>query len=128
MGKDVEDSDDNMSEQDQQGEVVPVKNPNYHKIRGSGRGRQWKTVKNMIGLQKFELLHPSEPTYANIGAPPSTKPSKKLSDISGDVAQYTDPRTGLFFSNVEEFQIIRYLTPDVIEQYKKLRGQQSIIS
>lgn len=56
-----------------------------------------------------------------INAPPSFKPAKKYSDISGLPAPYTDPQTKLYYSTPEEFQTIRSLPSDIISGYLVLR-------
>ncbi|XP_074998455.1 INO80 complex subunit C isoform X2 [Calonectris borealis] len=64
----------------------------------------------------------------NIDAPPSFKPAKKYSDISGLPANYTDPQSKLRFSTIEEFAYIRMLPSDVVTGYLALRKATSIVS
>ena len=53
----------------------------------SGKKRQWKGLKQIIAQ---EALEPTQSvSYNSIDAPPSFKPAKKYSDISGLEANYT---------------------------------------
>lgn len=91
----------------------------------------------------------------NIDAPPSLKPTKKYSDISGlpvstyyfhctikainlnfksndfsgffPQANYTDPQTKLRFTSSEEFSYIRLLPTDVVTGYLALRKATCIV-
>lgn len=63
----------------------------------------------------------------SLNAPPSLKPAKKYSDISGLEAPYTDPQTKLHYHNAEEFRIIRTLPSDIIQGYLALRGATNIV-
>ena len=60
-------------------------------------------------------------TYSTIDAPPSFRPAKKYSDISGLPAVYTDPHTKLNYSNAEEFKLIRKLPSDIVAGYLTMR-------
>ena len=60
-------------------------------------------------------------TYSTIDAPPSFRPAKKYSDISGLPASYTDPHTKLHYSTAEEFKLIRKLPSDIVAGYLTLR-------
>lgn len=64
---------------------------------------------------------------SSLNAPPSLKPAKKYSDISGLEAPYTDPQTKLHYRNAEEFRIIRTLPSDIIQGYLALRGATNIV-
>ncbi|MEJ1283460.1 INO80 complex subunit C [Cricetulus griseus] len=84
----------------------------------------------------------------SIDAPPSFKPAKKYSDVSGlllahmlflclacslhtmfkcSQANYTDPQSKLRFSTIEEFSYIRRLPSDVVTGYLALRKATSIV-
>ncbi|EPY82258.1 hypothetical protein CB1_000669008 [Camelus ferus] len=63
----------------------------------------------------------------SIDAPPSFKPAKKYSDVSGLLANYTDPQSKLRFSTIEEFSYIRRLPSDVVTGYLALRKATSIV-
>ena len=60
-------------------------------------------------------------TYSSIDGPPSFKPAKKYSDISGLPANYTDPQTKLNYAVSEEFQLIRKMPSDIVAGYLTLR-------
>ena len=63
----------------------------------------------------------SKSNYGSIDAPPSFKPAKKYSDISGLEANYTDPHTKLNYFNVVEFKVIKKLPSDLVAGYLTLR-------
>lgn len=64
---------------------------------------------------------------SSINAPPSFRPAKKYSDISGLIALYTDPKSKLNFHNAEEFAIVRNLKNDLTAGYLAIRGASSIV-
>lgn len=64
---------------------------------------------------------------SSINAPPSFKPAKKYSDISGLIAPYTDPQTKLHYHNPEEFHTVRRLPMDLTAGYLTLRGAVNIV-
>ena len=74
-------------------------------------------------LSIFSILFANQPvvTYSTIDAPPSFRPAKKYSDISGMPACYTDPHTKLNYSTAEEFKLIRKLPSDIVAGYLTLR-------
>ncbi|XP_054767403.2 mucin-2-like [Lytechinus pictus] len=114
----------------QEVQVLPpthiFKNPNF---TFSGKGglsagkktRTWKTLKQIIASERVQLNRPVGSTYSSIDAPPSRKPPKKYSDISGLPAKYTDPRTKLRYSNTEEFAQLRMLPQDIVNGLLALR-------
>jgi hypothetical protein len=57
----------------------------------------------------------------SMDAPPSFRPSKKFSDVSGLESKYTDPQTKLNYSSTQEFKIIRKLPSDIVAGYLTLR-------
>lgn len=61
------------------------------------------------------------PLYGSIDAPPSFRPAKKYSDISGLETHYTDPHTKLNFANTAEYKIIKKLPSDLVAGYLTLR-------
>lgn len=112
-------------DQDQQvPENIPVfKDPKFVNAGKSAlsvgkKNRVWKTLKQ---LTVAERSIPNAVTYSNLDSPPSIKPPKKYSDISGLPANYTDPLTKLRFSSASEFQTIRTLSPEVVNSYLSLR-------
>lgn len=91
------------------------------------KNRTWKNLKQILALERTLPWKLSDPNYYNIDAPPSLKPSKKYSDISGLPANYTDPQTKLRFTSSEEFSYIRLLPTDVVTGYLALRKATCIV-
>lgn len=60
-------------------------------------------------------------------APPSFRPAKKYSDISGLIANYTDPQSKLHYHNSEEFTTVRNLPSDLTSGYLGLRAATNIV-
>jgi len=119
-------------------------------IRGSsasGKKKQWRTLKQILVAEQslpwpdtkaqteVQTAAPTATphdsgkfscsskvvTYSSIDGPPSFKPAKKYSDISGLPANYTDPHSKLNYAASEEFQIIRKLPSDIVAGYLTLR-------
>ncbi|XP_044063266.1 INO80 complex subunit C [Siniperca chuatsi] len=110
----------------------PFKDPAFmHSgIGGAAAGkknRTWKNLKQILVLERTLPWKLNDPNYYNIDAPPSLKPSKKYSDISGLPANYTDPQTKLRFTSSEEFSYIRLLPTDVVTGYLALRKATCIV-
>lgn len=110
----------------------PFKDPTFmHSgIGGAAAGkknRTWKNLKQILALERTLPWKLSDPNYYNIDAPPSLKPAKKYSDISGLPANYTDPQTKLRFTSSEEFSYIRLLPTDVVTGYLALRKATCIV-
>ncbi|XP_061531739.1 INO80 complex subunit C [Phycodurus eques] len=110
----------------------PFKDPSFmHSgIGGAAAGkknRTWKNLKQILVLERTLPWKLDDPNYYNIDAPPSLKPSKKYSDISGLPANYTDPQTKLRFTSTEEFSYIRLLPTDVVTGYLALRKATCIV-
>ncbi|XP_016387487.1 INO80 complex subunit C-like [Sinocyclocheilus rhinocerous] len=111
---------------------LPFKNPNFvHSgIGGAAAGkknRTWKNLKQILAAEKALPWKITDPNYCSIDAPPSMKPAKKYSDISGLPANYTDPQTKLHFASTEEFSYIRQLPTDVVTGYLTLRKATCIV-
>uniref|UniRef100_A0A8C2I7K6 INO80 complex subunit C n=1 Tax=Cyprinus carpio TaxID=7962 RepID=A0A8C2I7K6_CYPCA len=111
---------------------LPFKNPNFvHSgIGGAAAGkknRTWKNLKQILAAEKALPWKFTDPNYCSIDAPPSMKPAKKYSDISGLPANYTDPQTKLRFASTEEFSYIRQLPTDVVTGYLALRKATCIV-
>lgn len=70
---------------------------------------------------KEESNENNGPTYGSIDGPPSFKPAKKYSDISGLEAHYTDPHTKLNFAVSNEYKVIKKLPSDIVAGYLTLR-------
>ncbi|XP_013877315.1 INO80 complex subunit C [Austrofundulus limnaeus] len=91
------------------------------------KNRTWKNLKQILALERTLPWKLNDPNYYNIDAPPSLKPAKKYSDISGLPANYTDPQTKLRFASSEEFSYIRLLPTDVVTGYLTLRKATCIV-
>ncbi|NXJ59122.1 IN80C protein, partial [Rostratula benghalensis] len=77
---------------------LPFKDPNFiHSgIGGAAAGkknRTWKNLKQILASERALPWQLNDPSYFSIDAPPSFKPAKKYSDISGL------PVSILFFSS-----------------------------
>ena len=98
------------------------KNPNFKHSNIVGvKKKPWKTLKQILSAEQ-SLTWPDEAvTYSSLEAPPSFRPSKKYSDISGIESPYTDPQTKLNYACSEEFAEIRKLPSDIVEGYLALR-------
>lgn len=111
---------------------LPFKDPKFvHSgIGGAAAGkknRTWKNLKQILAAERALPWKISDPSYYNIDSPPSMKPPKKYSDISGLPANYTDPQTKLRFTSSEEFSYIRLLPTDVVTGYLALRKATCIV-
>ncbi|KAM9436057.1 INO80 complex subunit C [Clarias gariepinus] len=91
------------------------------------KNRTWKNLKQILAAERALPWKINDPNYYNIDAPPSLKPPKKYSDISGLPTNYTDPQTKLRFSSSEEFSYIRQLPTDVVTGYLMLRKATCIV-
>ena len=90
---------------------------------GPSKKKTWKNFKQIITAERSLKWGPNDPTYTSIDAPPPLKPPKKYSDLSGLLAKYTDPLTGLYYNSSEEFELIRTLPTDIVQGYLSLRGK-----
>ena len=88
---------------------------------GSKKTRVWKNLKQIIATEKSQPWKPEDVTYNSIDAPPSFKPSKKYSDLSGLVAYYTDPQTKLRYATAEEYSRIKLMPSDLVSGCLALR-------
>ncbi|XP_034990194.1 INO80 complex subunit C isoform X2 [Zootoca vivipara] len=111
---------------------LPFKSPSFvHSgIGGAAAGkknRTWKNLKQILASERALPWQLNDPSYFSIDAPPSFKPAKKYSDISGLPASYTDPQSKLRFSTIEEFAYIRMLPSDVVTGYLTLRKASTVV-
>ncbi|KAJ1580177.1 hypothetical protein NDA11_000046 [Ustilago hordei] len=67
------------------------------------------------------------PSYSSVEAPPSLRPAKKYCDVTGLIAPYTDPKSGLRYHSVQVYEIIKQFGPGVDNAYLSLRGDGSQI-
>mmetsp|Transcript_13516 Transcript_13516/g.53601 ORF Transcript_13516/g.53601 Transcript_13516/m.53601 type:complete len:126 (+) Transcript_13516:154-531(+) len=106
-------------------EPSTLRNPSFKsaefKARKNGRGRKWRTLKQIVSFENYDLRPVGTVHYASIQAAPSVKPVKKYCDVSGLPAPYVDPKTRLRFHNAYVFAFIRQLTLDQVQQYLALR-------
>lgn len=116
----------------------------------SNKKRVWKSLKQILQIERslkwpedavtckylyFKIKKTSTsrnfylfpPLDSSLNPPPSFRPAKKYSDISGLIAPYTDPQTKLHYHNAEEFQTIRTMPSDLVAGYLALRGASSIV-
>ncbi|CAH1788432.1 unnamed protein product [Owenia fusiformis] len=107
---------------------IPVfKDPNFVHSRkgtassGNKRARVWKNLKQIVAADRALPWGTDDPTYYSIEAPPSFKPAKKYSDLTGLEAKYTDPHTKIRYSSPDEFPRVRLLPSDIVQGYLALR-------
>ncbi|CAO1630230.1 unnamed protein product [Parajaminaea phylloscopi] len=67
------------------------------------------------------------PTYLSVEAPPSLRPAKKYCDVTGLLAPYTDPKTGLRYHSAEIYEVIKTFAPGVDQAYLTLRGRKQTL-
>ncbi|CAD7079689.1 unnamed protein product [Hermetia illucens] len=89
--------------------------------------RLWKSLKQILATERLLPWPEDAITYSSINPPPSFRPAKKYSDISGLIAFYTDPQTKLHYHNAEEFATVKSLPMDLTAGYLALRGASSIV-
>lgn len=83
------------------------------------KSKGWKTLKQIMAIDKPHLS--SGITYGALDLPASSRPREKFSDLSGIVANYTDPQTKLHYCDADEFTQVRLLDQDVVNGYLELR-------
>ena len=98
------------------------KNPNFkHSNVVGNKKKPWRTLKQILAAEQSLSWPDDAVTYSSLEAPPSFRPAKKYSDLSGLEAAYTDPQTKLNYACAEEFAEIRKLPSDIVEGYLSLR-------
>ncbi|XKL67899.1 hypothetical protein PGB90_003390 [Kerria lacca] len=103
------------------------KDRNFSYYINISKKKTWKSLKQIIS-QEHNLPWPKDTIhYSSVVTPPSFKPAKKYSDISGLPAKYIDPQTKLYYSTIDEFTIVRTLPSDIITGYLTLRGEHNPI-
>lgn len=102
--------------------VLRFKNPTFQfsALKGNKK-RLWKNFKQILTIEKSIPWQPDDPTYMSIEAPPSLKPAKRYSDLSGLPANYKDPLTQIRYSTSSEFTALRTLPSDIVQGYLALR-------
>ncbi|KAI9312191.1 chromatin-remodeling complex subunit ies6 [Dichotomocladium elegans] len=99
----------------------PFKNPRYHAPKKA------KNLKQVLAAEKTQDLALNIPTYQNIECPPSIQPHQKYCDITGLLARYTDPKTGLRYHNAEIYQFIRTLSVPNVQAYLASRNAAVVL-
>lgn len=106
------------------------KNPNFEAIKGSAvarKTRTWKSLKQIVAAERSLQWTADTALYSSISAPPSFKPAKKYSDLSGLPAPYSDPHTKLRYATAEEYSRIRLLPTDIVSGLLTLRHANSSV-
>ncbi|XP_059178045.1 uncharacterized protein LOC131957330 [Physella acuta] len=96
-------------------------------IAGNKRTRVWKNLKQIVAAERALQWGPDDVTYGSIDAPPSFRPAKKYSDISGLEAKYTDPRTKMRYANSDEYRRVHLLPNDIITGCLQLRKANTLM-
>ncbi|XP_032776503.2 INO80 complex subunit C [Daphnia magna] len=99
---------------------VPFKNTCYEAKKTTKR-KIWKGLKQILSQERSMECASDAVFYSSIDAPPSFKPAKKYSDLSGLLGNYTDPHTHLRYAEAEEYQTIQTLPSDIVSGYLTLR-------
>ncbi|XP_075212420.1 INO80 complex subunit C [Lycorma delicatula] len=104
------------------------KDPQFqHTSKSNNKKKAWRSLKQIIAQERALPWPQDHVHYSSINAPPSFKPPKKYSDISGLPAKYTDPQTKLLYAMADEFSTVRSLPSDIISGYLTLRGANNPI-
>ncbi|XP_078572457.1 INO80 complex subunit C-like [Branchiostoma floridae x Branchiostoma japonicum] len=90
-------------------------------VSAGKKTKTWKNLKQILAMERALPWKPEDPTYSSLDGPPSFKPAKKYSDLSGLPASYTDPHTKIRYANTDEFSRIRMLPSDIVTGYLALR-------
>jgi INO80 complex subunit C len=122
---------DDIIDSDKPTSIYVFKDPTFvHSSKGPGsnkRTRVWKNLKQIISAERALPWNPDDVTYGSIDAPPSFKPAKKYSDISGLEAKYTDPQTKMRYVNADEYRRVRMLPGDIIAGCLHLRKANTLV-
>lgn len=117
-----------MSHEDQKIEQKPVfKASSFHVNKSAKKKCVWKSLKQIISIEKALPWSENVVHYSSVNAPPSFRPPEKFSDLSGLPAPYTDPQTRLRYANKDEYATIIDLPMDITAGYLALRGATSIV-
>ncbi|XP_012581265.1 PREDICTED: INO80 complex subunit C isoform X2 [Condylura cristata] len=81
-------SDFNTGPTEKAAKPLPFKDPNFvHSGHGGAvagkKNRTWKNLKQILASERALPWQLNDPNYFSIDAPPSFKPAKKYSDVSG---------------------------------------------
>ncbi|XP_071948618.1 uncharacterized protein [Antedon mediterranea] len=108
---------------------LPFKNPQYlfDKTVGRRKNKGWKSLRQIVSAERAPG-NQNQIAYGSIDAPPSFKPAKKYSDLSGLTAKYTDPQTKLRYSNTDEYSRIHLLPSDIVNGLLSLRKANVVVA
>ncbi|XP_011187762.1 INO80 complex subunit C [Zeugodacus cucurbitae] len=106
---------------------ISFKNAQYSYIEPGGKKHVFKSLKQILAVEKTQQLPEGTMSYSSFNAPPSLRPPKKYSDISGLIAPYTDPHSKLRYANSDEYAVVKTLPSDIVAGYLALRGASSIV-
>ncbi|KAH8411454.1 hypothetical protein KR215_004874 [Drosophila sulfurigaster] len=87
----------------------------------------YRPLRQIQNMERNQKLPPEQPTYFTLNAPPSLRPAKKYSDISGLPAPYVDPHSKLRYANAEEYASMQHMPSDIINGYLTVRGYTSAV-
>ena len=76
-----------------------------------------------LETKQLEKLYIEEFTYFCLDAPPNFRPLEYFSDISGYISYYHDGPSGLHFSDVSEYSLIRAVPLELLHEYHSIRSQ-----
>ncbi|XP_044742683.1 INO80 complex subunit C isoform X2 [Chrysoperla carnea] len=93
----------------------------------NNKKKAWRSLKQIITMERALNWPENFVHYSSINAPPSFRPAKKYSDISGLIAPYTDPQSRLQYATIEEYSTIISLPMDITAGYLAIRGASSIV-
>ena len=96
--------------------MVPFKNEDF--LKKTRRKRF--AYKSIMEKERSKPMHIV--TYTTILAPPSLTPPKRYCDVTGLIANYTDPKTHLRYHNQEVYAEIRGMSQYTAQEYLKLRN------
>lgn len=102
---------------------ITFKAQNYEKTREKNKGPNWVKLRKFYERERLFDNHGTN--HRTISAPPSTLPAKRYCDITGFEAPYIDPKTRLFYADVQAFDFIRTeveKTPQKIQHYLAMRN------
>jgi INO80 complex subunit C len=91
----------------------PYKRADYFSAT-EGKRKKWRAAKQILM---------DAPEFLNLAAPPSLKPPvARYCDITGLVARYHDPKTGLWYHSATVYQYIRGLSPNAVQSILAIRN------
>ena len=92
----------------------------------SGKKKKF-TLKKLLDSSARDDVPLYKANWSNIEVGPSLKPQKKYSDLSGFESLYTDPKTRLRYSSIEEYKQVRSMSEEDVQARLALRGADYVI-